>query len=304
MVNIQRHIWLNQNSIKSSKQHKAHSTQPPSIHLAGAEEKGGGPETFTVLELTDFCSWTVSWRSTPTTERKTLSVPEALVLNSGIKLRHFYNDIIFTRRRRTHLAGFVCLGVKDAVTEPQAGLLADLLQVRPHGFWKRTLTLLLWQGLRFPWQRGYLWEGVFLAHLVRKQCEDGCCDIKSGCKTAGVHHLHAAGGEAVGGCWRGAGIDPVVRSLSDNSLHQTSHYWFQAWSKCCFSPSSCLLAGLTYIALRGKPGSPGMGKLVIPRVYISFSPWLLELHCEETIQMLGSRTQHALFCVWVLTHLM
>lgn len=46
-----------------------------------------------------------------------------------------------------------------------------------------------------------------------------------------------------------------------------------------FLPSSCLFAGLTYIALRGKPGSPGMGKLVMPRVYISFSPWLLELHC-------------------------
>lgn len=36
-----------------------------------------------------------------------------------------------------------------------------------------------------------------------------------------------------------------------------------------------------YIALSGKPGSPGMGKLVMPRVYISFSPWLLELHCGE-----------------------
>lgn len=45
-----------------------------------------------------------------------------------------------TCRRRTHLAGFVRLGVEDAVTEPQAGLLADLLKVRPHGVWKETLT--------------------------------------------------------------------------------------------------------------------------------------------------------------------
>lgn len=51
---------------------------------------------------------------------------------------------------------------------------------------------------------------------------------------------------------------------------------------CGFLPSSCLFAGLTYIALRGKPGSPGMGKFVMPRVYISFSPWLLELHCRAT----------------------
>lgn len=62
--------------------------------------------------------------------------------------------------------------------------------------------------------------------------------------------------------------------------------WYSARSMCWFSPSSCLLAGLTYIALRGKPGSPGMGKLVMPRVYISFSPWLLELHCNDTIQRL------------------
>uniref|UniRef100_A0A0E9XLF6 Uncharacterized protein n=1 Tax=Anguilla anguilla TaxID=7936 RepID=A0A0E9XLF6_ANGAN len=32
------------------------------------------------------------------------------------------------------------------------------------------------------------------------------------------------------------------------------------------------------MALRGKPGSPGIGKFVIPKVYISFSPWPLELH--------------------------
>lgn len=51
---------------------------------------------------------------------------------------------------------------------------------------------------------------------------------------------------------------------------------------CGFLPSSCLFAGLTYMALRGKPGSPGMGKFVMPRVYISFSPWLLELHCRAT----------------------
>ena len=32
------------------------------------------------------------------------------------------------------------------------------------------------------------------------------------------------------------------------------------------------------MAFSGKPGSPGMGKLVIPSVYISFLPWLLEVH--------------------------
>lgn len=47
------------------------------------------------------------------------------------------------------------------------------------------------------------------------------------------------------------------------------------------SPSSCLFAGLTYMALRGKPGSPGMGKLVMPSVYISFSPWDLEVHWAD-----------------------
>ena len=47
---------------------------------------------------------------------------------------------------------------------------------------------------------------------------------------------------------------------------------------CPSLPSSCLLAGLAYMAFRGKPGSPGMGKAVMPRVYISFSPWPLELH--------------------------
>ena len=35
------------------------------------------------------------------------------------------------------------------------------------------------------------------------------------------------------------------------------------------------------MALSGKPGSPGMGKLVIPSVYIYFSPWLLELHLKK-----------------------
>lgn len=35
------------------------------------------------------------------------------------------------------------------------------------------------------------------------------------------------------------------------------------------------------MALSGKPGSPGIGKLVIPSVYISFSPWPLELHCKN-----------------------
>lgn len=33
----------------------------------------------------------------------------------------------------SHLAGFVCLGIKHTVTQPQPRLLADLLQVRPHG---------------------------------------------------------------------------------------------------------------------------------------------------------------------------
>lgn len=53
------------------------------------------------------------------------------------------------------------------------------------------------------------------------------------------------------------------------------------------SPSSCLLEGLTYMALSGKPGSPGMGKLVMPSVYISFSPWFLELHCGDTAHSLS-----------------
>lgn len=35
------------------------------------------------------------------------------------------------------------------------------------------------------------------------------------------------------------------------------------------------------MALSGKPGSPGIGKLVIPSVYISFSPWPLELHWKS-----------------------
>lgn len=85
MVNIQRDIWLNQNSRKSSSNTK-HT--PPNLHHPSGRCRGerGGPEVFTVLELTDFCSWTVSWRSTPTTERKTLSVSETLELNSGIKL--------------------------------------------------------------------------------------------------------------------------------------------------------------------------------------------------------------------------
>lgn len=46
-------------------------------------------------------------------------------------------------------------------------------------------------------------------------------------------------------------------------------------------PSSCLLAGLAQMAFSGKPGSPGIGKLVIPSVYISFSPWPLELHWKN-----------------------
>lgn len=44
---------------------------------------------------------------------------------------------------RTHLAGFVCLGVEHAVAEPQARLLTDLLEVRSHGFWKRVTAPLL-----------------------------------------------------------------------------------------------------------------------------------------------------------------
>lgn len=35
------------------------------------------------------------------------------------------------------------------------------------------------------------------------------------------------------------------------------------------------------MAFSGKPGSPGIGKLVIPSVYISFSPWPLELHWKN-----------------------
>lgn len=41
------------------------------------------------------------------------------------------------------------------------------------------------------------------------------------------------------------------------------------------------------MALRGKPGSPGMGKLVMPSEYISFSPWFLELHCGDTAHSLS-----------------
>lgn len=41
------------------------------------------------------------------------------------------------------------------------------------------------------------------------------------------------------------------------------------------------------MALRGKPGSPGMGKLVMPSEYISFSPWFLELHCGDTTHNLN-----------------
>ena len=40
------------------------------------------------------------------------------------------------------------------------------------------------------------------------------------------------------------------------------------------------------MALRGKPASPGMGKLEIPSVYISFSPWLLDEHCKERMETL------------------
>lgn len=42
----------------------------------------------------------------------------------------------------THLAGFVCVWVEHAVTQPQARLLADLLQVHLHGLWNPVLALL------------------------------------------------------------------------------------------------------------------------------------------------------------------
>ena len=44
------------------------------------------------------------------------------------------------------------------------------------------------------------------------------------------------------------------------------------------SPSSPLLEGFVYMPLRGNPFSPGIGKLEIPSVYISLSPWLRDEH--------------------------
>lgn len=44
--------------------------------------------------------------------------------------------------RRTHFTGSVRLGVKDTVAQPQTRLLADLLQVGPHGLCKMELARL------------------------------------------------------------------------------------------------------------------------------------------------------------------
>ena len=49
----------------------------------------------------------------------------------------------------------------------------------------------------------------------------------------------------------------------------------------CDIPSSPLLAALVNIAFSGNLGSPGMGKLEIPNVYISFWPAFFDVHCEE-----------------------
>ena len=53
-----------------------------------------------------------------------------------------------------------------------------------------------------------------------------------------------------------------------------------------YLPSSALLAGLAYMAFKGKPLSPGIGKLEIPNVYISFSPLLREEHWQKRKQQL------------------
>ena len=48
----------------------------------------------------------------------------------------------------------------------------------------------------------------------------------------------------------------------------------------CDIPSSPLLAAFVNIAFSGNLGSPGMGKLEIPNVYISFWPAFFDVHCE------------------------
>lgn len=168
-----------------------------------------------------------------------------------------------SRLNWTHFTGSVCLRVKDTVTQPQTRLLADLLQVGPHGLWKMALAQVAWANLQGP---------------------DSLPTFRWCMLMSFKHRLLLSGVS-----------DFMITELRIFNYQFTFKIFFKCHVSaflitstlaCCYqhagfsSPSSCLLPGFTYMALRGKPGSPGIGKLVIPRVYISFSPWLLELHCE------------------------
>lgn len=129
-----RETSLNWKSIKSSEQHKANPTQihlHPSIYLSGrCRGELGVPRRSLSWSWQTFVHELLLDEAHPPLKGKKQSVNSAITPCSRSEVVPSF---------WTHLAGFVCLGVEHAVAEPQAGLLADLLEVRPHGLWKRTL---------------------------------------------------------------------------------------------------------------------------------------------------------------------